>query len=345
ALQDAVNYAWNHGVVVVAAAGNDGATTPNYPAGDAKVVGVGATDQNDQLWSDSNQSNAVFLTAPGVDIKTDSVGGGTDSVAGTSMSAAIVAGAAAQLVAVDPYAAPGPVVGRLARNAVPAGGIGNGRVNLSRSIADASIDEVVPTGAPGGGPLVGPYRAASNATFSGTVKASGTGTPIAGATVSCSGCNVNYIGGGTSTNATGQYTATASYSGAGPETFTPTASASGFTPASGPTVTCSGNGNGTCSPTSSDITLSPVANNADLSITKNDGVTSVNSGTSTTYTVRVTNNGPSSVTGAILKDASPAGLTKTAVVCSATPGQCSVGTTPTITQLESAGGFALPTLA
>ena len=48
ALQDAVNYAWNHGVVVVAAAGNDGATTPNYPAGDAKVVGVGATDQNDR---------------------------------------------------------------------------------------------------------------------------------------------------------------------------------------------------------------------------------------------------------------------------------------------------------
>ena len=45
ALQDAVDYAWAHGVVVVAAAGNDGATTPNYPAGDAKVVGVGATDQ------------------------------------------------------------------------------------------------------------------------------------------------------------------------------------------------------------------------------------------------------------------------------------------------------------
>src|SRR6266550_4362792 len=44
ALQDAVNYAWNHGVVVVAAAGNDGRTSPNYPAGDTRVVGVGATD-------------------------------------------------------------------------------------------------------------------------------------------------------------------------------------------------------------------------------------------------------------------------------------------------------------
>jgi hypothetical protein len=45
ALQDAVNYAWEPRCVVVAAAGNDGATTPNYPAGDAKVVGVGATDR------------------------------------------------------------------------------------------------------------------------------------------------------------------------------------------------------------------------------------------------------------------------------------------------------------
>ena len=157
ALQDAVNYAWNHGVVVVAAAGNDGATTPNYPAGDEKVVGVGATNQNDELWSGSNSSDAVFITAPGVGITADSVGGGTDSVTGTSASAAVVAGAAAQLVAVDPYASPGTIVGRLARNTDPDGGVGNGRVNLVRSLADSSDGEVVPTGAPGGGPTVGPY--------------------------------------------------------------------------------------------------------------------------------------------------------------------------------------------
>src|SRR3954447_2069979 len=143
ALQDAVNYAWNHGVVVVAAAGNDGATTPNYPAGDAKVVGVGATDQNDQLWSGSNASNAVFLTAPGVDIKADSVGGGTDTVTGTSMSAAIVAGAASELVALDPYASPGTIVGRLARNADPDGNVGNGRLSLTRARGDTSADEVI----------------------------------------------------------------------------------------------------------------------------------------------------------------------------------------------------------
>ena len=44
ALQDAVEYAWSKGAVVVAATGNGGVTTPTYPAGDAKVVGVSATD-------------------------------------------------------------------------------------------------------------------------------------------------------------------------------------------------------------------------------------------------------------------------------------------------------------
>src|SRR5207244_1209469 len=59
-----------------------------------------------------------------------------------------------------------------------------------------------------------------------------------------------------------------------------------------------------------------VSERADLQISKNDGVTSVNAGGSTTYTIRVTNNGPSSVTGATLTDAAPTGRSKTDVSCS-----------------------------
>src|SRR5205814_7100335 len=81
----------------------------------------------------------------------------TVSVTGTSASAAIVAGSAAQLIATDPSATPGAIVGRLARNADPDGGVGNGRVNLNRALNDTSTDPVVPAGAPGGGPVVGPY--------------------------------------------------------------------------------------------------------------------------------------------------------------------------------------------
>src|SRR5439155_139921 len=77
-------------------------------------------------------------------------------------------------------------------------------------------------------------------------------------------------------------------------------------------------------------------------ISKTDGVASVNAGGSTTYTVRVTNGGPSSVTGAILSDLSASGLAKTSVACSGTtPGQCV--TAPTVAQLQS-GTFALPAL-
>ena len=91
-------------------------------------------------------------------------------------------------------------------------------------------------------------------------------------------------------------------------------------------------------------TVTPAAVVADLAITKTDGVASVASGGSTTYTITVTNDGPSPVTGAILADPAVAGLAKTAVACAATPGQCTGGTTPSVAELEG-GAFALPALA
>jgi uncharacterized repeat protein (TIGR01451 family) len=89
-----------------------------------------------------------------------------------------------------------------------------------------------------------------------------------------------------------------------------------------------------------DATVS--STHADLLVTKSDGTTSVATGSSTTYTITVTNNGPSSVTGAILTDASATGLSKTAVACSGTPGQCV--TAPSIAELEGSS-FTLPELA
>ncbi|MBL8521263.1 MAG: DUF11 domain-containing protein [Betaproteobacteria bacterium] len=81
---------------------------------------------------------------------------------------------------------------------------------------------------------------------------------------------------------------------------------------------------------------------ADFSITKSNGVNSVGAGTATTYVVRVSNAGPSGVSGAVLSDPPAMGLTKTVVACSGTPGACV--TPPTIAQLES-GTFALPAIA
>jgi len=83
---------------------------------------------------------------------------------------------------------------------------------------------------------------------------------------------------------------------------------------------------------------------ADLAIFKTDNTSSIGAGASTTYIVTVTNNGPSSVTGATLSDPAAAGLSKTAVACTATPGQCTFGYTPASSSSKTRP-FQLPTLA
>ncbi|MEA2522011.1 MAG: thermitase, partial [Actinomycetota bacterium] len=171
ALQDAVDYAWSHGVVVVAATGNDGVSTPTYPAGDAKVMGVSATDRSDGLASFSNFGADTFIAAPGVGIAADNAGGEVSTISGTSASAAEVAGAAAFLQANDPSASNAVIVGRLAESTDAAGTsdqTGNGRLNLSRALGDTSSNGVTPVGAPGGGPFEGPYVA--DAKLNGTIQ-------------------------------------------------------------------------------------------------------------------------------------------------------------------------------
>ena len=55
--------------------------------------------------------------------------------------------------------------------------------------------------------------------------------------------------------------------------------------------------------------LLPITLSADLEIAKSDGVATVFSGSTSTYTLTVTNNGPSPVTGAVVTDTPVAGLT------------------------------------
>ncbi len=172
ALQAAIDYAWTHDVVVVAATGNDGSTVAHYPAGNRGVVGVAASDEADGLAAGSNSGPAAFMAAPGVGILTTAAGGGYEPVSGTSAAAAMVAGAAALLRAVDPSASNGTVVARLARDAapMPKGNVGNGRLDLARAAADQGTGELEPTGTgPNGqgGPFVGPYVASATKTWSG----------------------------------------------------------------------------------------------------------------------------------------------------------------------------------
>ncbi|HPH95894.1 MAG TPA: SdrD B-like domain-containing protein [Anaerolineaceae bacterium] len=83
--------------------------------------------------------------------------------------------------------------------------------------------------------------------------------------------------------------------------------------------------------------------NADLEVSKTDGQTTLNPGDTTTYTIRVTNNGPDAVTGAHLTDVVGAGISATGVACSADPSnQCIIS--PNLANLISTG-ITLPALA
>ncbi len=164
-LQDAIDYAWSKNAVLVAATGNDRSGTPTYPAGDRGVVGVSATNAEDILADFSNYGEDAFLAAPGTNILTTNLTGTYTPytpVTGTSASAAIVAGVAAFMRAVDPSLTNGVIVGRLAGTADPAGSenqTGNGRVNMARAVSSTATESIQPVGIPGGGPILGPYVA------------------------------------------------------------------------------------------------------------------------------------------------------------------------------------------
>ncbi|HEX5307735.1 MAG TPA: S8 family serine peptidase [Solirubrobacteraceae bacterium] len=64
-LIDALRYAYKRGVVVVAAAGNEGSTTVPYPARAPHVIAVGASTEHGCLASYSNYGRSIALVAPG----------------------------------------------------------------------------------------------------------------------------------------------------------------------------------------------------------------------------------------------------------------------------------------
>ena len=156
-LISALRYAHHRGVLVVAAAGNEGRTAIAYPARAPYVVSVGATTERGCLASYSNDGTGLTLVAPG---------GGTDAnlpgdpnchpedsgrdifqvtftgtsprrfglpsgYEGTSMATPHVAAAAALVIAsavLGPHPTPAQIVARLKATATKLGGGGDERL-------------------------------------------------------------------------------------------------------------------------------------------------------------------------------------------------------------------------
>ena len=101
-LDNAIGYASEHGVVIVASAGNDQAAQLTWPAADPRVVSVGAVDALGQQAPFSNSGPQLQLTAPGYGVQTAWLNGQRVYFDGTSASAPIVAGAIAALMSTSP---------------------------------------------------------------------------------------------------------------------------------------------------------------------------------------------------------------------------------------------------
>jgi len=99
-LEDAVNYAWSRGVVVIAAAGNEGSESPVYPACYENCIAVAAIRQDDTLAPLSNYGDWIDVAAPGFNIYSTLPDNSYGYKSGTSFASAYVSGLAALLFSV-----------------------------------------------------------------------------------------------------------------------------------------------------------------------------------------------------------------------------------------------------
>ncbi len=194
------------GTLLIAAAGNDGDDTPNYPAFHRDVMSVAAVDAAGKRASFSNCNSDVEIGAPGVDVWSTAPGNTYVSISGTSMATPHVSGVAAMIMWRNGLDA-AQTRSALRNNTEGDGGCGGvGRVNLAKALGGTTTTEPPPPTEPGA--IAGKVTDASTKS----------GGAIAGATVDCG------TAGSAKTATDGSYTIT----DVTPGSYSCTASATGY---------------------------------------------------------------------------------------------------------------------
>ena len=147
-MSQAIANAYNAGVLVVAAAGNDAASRLSCPAAQAQALAVGATTSTDQRSWYSNYGTGLNVMAPGDSIYSTYPGTYT-YMSGTSMATPYVSGLAALLFSVNsslPHAKVWNVIQNTADDLPPSGydtQTGYGRINARRAVESLTLQSSI----------------------------------------------------------------------------------------------------------------------------------------------------------------------------------------------------------
>lgn len=101
-LKESVDYAYDHNVVLIAAAGNENTSQPSYPAVYPEVLSVAAVSYTGQRAPFSNYVDYIDVTAPGVQISSTYFNQQYAALSGTSMASPHAAGLAGLLLSANP---------------------------------------------------------------------------------------------------------------------------------------------------------------------------------------------------------------------------------------------------
>jgi thermitase len=142
-LEEAVNYAWNRGAILITAAGNKGSSEPSYPAYYVNCLAVAGTNEKDSLALLSSYGDWVDVSAPGFNIYSELPRNQYGYKTGTSAAGAHVSGVAALVFSIAEDSNGDGVINDEVRWAIEnsctpitGDGMGQGLVNAFRAVTE-----------------------------------------------------------------------------------------------------------------------------------------------------------------------------------------------------------------